>query len=81
MSTITLSCLVVGENPYNNAFNVKINRQKAVNELRKAIKKEQPMAFANVDSKDLKLWKVNIALEEENEKLKAEIQQLKGGSH
>jgi hypothetical protein len=68
MSTIILSCLVAGENPYNNAFNVKINRQEAVNELRKAIKEEQPQTFVNVDSKDLKLWKVDIPLDSENEK-------------
>ena len=67
MSTITLSCLVVGENPYENAFNVKINKTEAVSELRKAIKEE---IDDNVKAKDLKLWKVDISLEEENEKLK-----------
>ena len=67
MSTITLSCLVAGENPYENAFNVKINKTEAVSELRKAIKEE---IDDNVKAKDLKLWKVDISLEEENEKLK-----------
>ena len=50
MSTITLSCLVVGENPYENAFNVKINKTEAVSELRDAIKEKNTQAFANVDA-------------------------------
>ena len=64
MSTITLSCLVAGENPYENAFNVKINKTEAVSELRKAIKEE---IDDNVKAKDLKLWKVDIFLKEESE--------------
>jgi hypothetical protein len=69
MSTITLSCLVVGENPYENAFNVKVNKTETVSELKKPIKEENTQSFANVDAKDIKLWKVDISLEEENEKL------------
>ena len=67
MSTITLSCLVAGENPYENAFNVKVNKTEAVSELRDAIKEK---IDDNVKAKDLKLWKVDISFEEENEKLK-----------
>ena len=67
MSIITLSCLVVGENPYENAFNVNLNKTEAVSELRDAIKEK---IDDNVKAKDLKLWKVDISLEEENEKLK-----------
>ena len=70
MSTITLSCLVVGENPYENAFAVEIDTTKLVSFFRDAIKEKNTQAFANVDAKDLKLWKVDISLEEENEKLK-----------
>src|SRR5436305_5259472 len=70
MSIITLSCLVAGENPYDNAFNVKVNKTEAVSELRDAIKEKNTQAFANVDAKDIKLWKVDISLEEPNEKLK-----------
>ncbi|GET56065.1 hypothetical protein GLOIN_2v1769850 [Rhizophagus irregularis DAOM 181602=DAOM 197198] len=66
MSTITLSCLVVGENSYENAFNVKVNKTEAVSELKDAIKEK---IDDNVKAKDLKLWKVDISLEEENEKL------------
>ena len=69
MSTITLSCLVVGENPYENAFNVKINKTEAVSELRKTIKEEKAPEFDNFATDKLKLWKVDISLEEENEKL------------
>src|SRR6266496_2764371 len=69
MSTITLSCLVVGENPYENVFEVDIDNNKTVNRLKKAIKEEQLQTFANVDAKDLKLWKVDISLEKENKKL------------
>src|SRR4051794_25070402 len=71
MSTITLSCLVVGENPYENSFPVDIdtNKVKTVGHLKKAIKEENTQAFANVDAKDIKLWKVDIPFEEENKKL------------
>ncbi|RIA93591.1 hypothetical protein C1645_735445 [Glomus cerebriforme] len=43
------------------------NKTEAVSELRDAIKKK---IDDNVKIKDLKLWKVDISLEEENEKLK-----------
>ena len=69
MSTITLSCLVVGENPYENAFAVEIDTTKLVSFFKDAIKEKNTQAFANVDAKDIKLWKVDISLEEENEKL------------
>ena len=48
MSTITLSYSVVGKNPYENAFNIKINKTEAVSKLRKAIKKELYPKFENV---------------------------------
>ncbi|PKK55649.1 hypothetical protein RhiirC2_858940 [Rhizophagus irregularis] len=71
MSIITLSCLVAGENPYENAFNVKVNKTEAVSELKDVIKENQKPFFDNVAPKELKLWKVDISLEEENEKLTA----------
>ena len=67
MSTITLSCLVVSENPYKNAFAVEIDTTKLVSFFRDAIKEK---IDDNVKAKDLKLWKVDISFEEENEKLK-----------
>jgi len=68
MSTITLSCLVVGENPYDNSFPVDIdtNKVKTVGHLRDAIKEK---IDDNVKAKDLKLWKVDISFEKENKKL------------
>ena len=69
MSIITLSCLVAGENPYDNAFNVKVNKTEAVSELRDAIKENQKPFFDNIAPKELKLWKVDISLEKENKKL------------
>ena len=38
MSTITLSCLVVDENPYENVFEVDIVNNKTVNRLKDATK-------------------------------------------
>src|SRR6266542_3030139 len=69
MSIITLSCLVAGENPYDNAFNVKVNKTEAVSELRDAIKEKLHPKFENVTANDIKLWKVDISLEKENKKL------------
>ncbi|CAG8541901.1 9942_t:CDS:2 [Paraglomus occultum] len=64
MTTLTLSCLLMGDDPYANVFTVDIDDNKLVSHLKKAIKQEQPQTFANVDSKNLKLWKVNIPLDE-----------------
>ncbi|GBC45599.2 hypothetical protein GLOIN_2v1571020 [Rhizophagus irregularis DAOM 181602=DAOM 197198] len=58
MSIIILSCLVVGENPYDNAFNVKLNKTEAVSELRDAIKEK---IDDNVKAKDLMLWKEELS--------------------
>ncbi len=60
MSTITLSCLVVGENPYDNAFNVKVNKTEAVSELKDAIKEKKAPEFDNFATDKLKLWKVEL---------------------
>ncbi|GES84384.1 hypothetical protein GLOIN_2v1571020 [Rhizophagus clarus] len=73
MSTITLSCLVIGENPYENVFEVVFGKNLenvTVNRLKKAIKEEKAPEFDNYATDKLKLWKVDISLDEENEKLK-----------
>ncbi|RIA95855.1 hypothetical protein C1645_756528, partial [Glomus cerebriforme] len=44
-----------------SAFAIDIDREKLVSHLKKAIKAEQPQTFANVDAKDIKLWKVPIS--------------------
>ena len=61
MSTITLSCLVVGENPYENAFEVDIEKDKSISKLKEAIKEKKQNDFAGVDADKLKLWKVEIS--------------------
>ena len=85
MSTITLSCLVVGENPYENAFEVDIEINKSISKLRDAIKEKKQNDFANVDPDKLKLWKVDISLEENkklglvNTKINVNIKEELGG--
>ena len=68
MSTITLSCLVVGENSYDNSFSIDIdiNKVKTIGHHRDTIKEK---IDDNVKAKDLKLWKVNISFQKENKKL------------
>lgn len=53
------------ENRYENAFNVKVNKTEAVNELKEKIHK----LSLTLTPKDIKLWKINISLEEENDSL------------
>ncbi|RHZ70234.1 hypothetical protein Glove_274g2 [Diversispora epigaea] len=69
MDAITLNCLVKGDDPYENCFEIEINKTKTINALKKAIKGEQKNTFATIDAHQLKLWKVNISLSESNEKL------------
>ena len=61
MSTITLSCLVVGENPNENAFAVEIDTTKLVSFFKDVIKENQKPFFDNIAPKELKLWKVDIS--------------------
>ncbi|GBC09904.1 hypothetical protein RclHR1_00920022 [Rhizophagus clarus] len=57
--SITLFCLIKG-NTTVSAFEVVVEKDKSISHLKKVIKAEQPQTFANVDAKDLKLWKVII---------------------
>ena len=57
--SITLLCLIKG-NTLANAFPVDINKDQLVGHLKEAIKAKNVQTFANVDAKDLKLWKVAI---------------------
>jgi hypothetical protein len=66
MLTITLSCLVISKNPYEYAFAIEIDTAKLISFFRDIIKEK---IDNNIKAKDLKLWKVNIFFEEENEKL------------
>jgi Crinkler effector protein N-terminal domain len=55
----TLFCLVHGE-PTTNAFPVKIARTDTVGDLKKLIKSEKENDFHNIDANKLRLWSVNI---------------------
>ncbi len=57
--SITLLCLVKG-NTIANAFSVKISRDEPISELKKAIKAEKQNDFAGIDADKLRLWKVTI---------------------
>jgi len=64
--SITLLCLVKG-NTTANAFSVKISRDEPISELKKAIKAEKQNDFAGVDADKLKLWKVEIPGDRDNQ--------------
>ena len=57
--SITLLCLVKG-NTLANAFPVDINKDQLVGHLKKVIKAEKQNDFAGIDADRLKLWKVTI---------------------
>jgi len=54
----------VGENPYENAFEINIKINRSISKFKNAIKEK---IDDNVKAKDLKLWKVDIFLKEESE--------------
>jgi len=57
MNIMQLFCLVEGDS-LKNAFAVDINRNKLVAHLKDEIKQKNSNIFANIDAKDLQLWKV-----------------------
>ena len=56
---LTLLCLVKG-NTLANTCSIHINENNLVGDLKEAIKEKIVQTFANVNTKDLKLWKVKI---------------------
>ena len=56
---ITINCLVRDQST-QNAFAVDIDKTKLISHLKNEIKNANPNDFHNVDSRELKLWKVNI---------------------
>src|SRR5688572_330674 len=58
--SITLLCLVKG-NTLANAFPIHIDGNSLVGDLKEVIKAKNAQTFANVDAKDIKLWKVPIS--------------------
>ncbi|RHZ77748.1 hypothetical protein Glove_173g76 [Diversispora epigaea] len=69
MDTITLGCLVKGDDPYDNYFEVEINKTRAVSVLRELIKDKKKPNFDHLPADRLKLWKINVSLSKLNEKL------------
>ncbi|KAG0247934.1 hypothetical protein BG011_000705, partial [Mortierella polycephala] len=61
---ITLFCLVDGE---STSFPVEIESSKTIGDLKKAIKDDNAIAFADVDTKMLTLWKVSISVADDDD--------------
>lgn len=59
MHSIRLFCLVKGEGTMR-AFAITINKNETISDLKKKIRLDQPRAFTKTDSKDLRLWMVNV---------------------
>ncbi|CAG8498601.1 5919_t:CDS:2 [Ambispora leptoticha] len=57
MGTITLNCFVQNS---DETFSIEIERNKNINQLKKAIKEKKSAEFHSVDSEKLKIWKVQI---------------------
>ena len=57
--SITLFCLVKG-NTTANAFEVDIEKDKSISKLKEAIKAKKAPVFDNFPADELKLWKVTI---------------------
>src|ERR1051325_3948104 len=64
--SITLLCLVKG-NTLANAFPVDIDKDQLVGHLKKFIKEEKQNDFAGVDADKLKLWKVTISGDQDDQ--------------
>lgn len=80
MSEIMIFCLVLGD-AIEESFPVDFDKGITVGHLKKLIKEEKKNAFANIDSNELRLWKVDIpiGIENKNTKIFAEnINDYKG---
>ncbi|KAF9231409.1 hypothetical protein BU15DRAFT_56151 [Melanogaster broomeanus] len=73
--TITLNCLVLGENS-SNVFSVKIDKMENVALLKDLIKSKKPNAFRDVDADALVLWEAPKSLLCNDDALKATIKGL-----
>jgi len=61
--TITLFCLVAGDDPNDRTFPVEISKTDTIGKLKKLIKTEKQNDFADIDADKLTLWKVDISLD------------------
>ncbi|RIA90852.1 hypothetical protein C1645_768727 [Glomus cerebriforme] len=69
MSIITLFCLIQCDNPNKKTiFEVEIEKNKSISELKNIIKKKKHSNFANLGADELELWKVDIPFNEPNDK-------------
>ncbi|RHZ65133.1 hypothetical protein Glove_319g193 [Diversispora epigaea] len=57
------------DNPYENCFEVEIDKTRTVSALKELIKDKQKPNFDHLPANQLKLWKVNVSLLKSNEKL------------
>ncbi|KIJ13061.1 hypothetical protein PAXINDRAFT_100881 [Paxillus involutus ATCC 200175] len=76
-ATITLNCLVLGED-IRNVFPVEINETETVGALKELIKSERAIAFRDVDAYTLVLWKApeSLSCDGDNDAFKETIEGL-----
>src|SRR5215469_15469975 len=53
-------CNTFGD-PWRASFSVTISREETVDDLKKLIKNQKPIGFANIDASDLVLWKCSLS--------------------
>ncbi|KAG2337821.1 hypothetical protein BDR05DRAFT_847867, partial [Suillus weaverae] len=58
-----LNCIVLGNDP-SDIFPVNIAQTQTVGDLKKVIKEESKQQFNRIDAKSLKLWKVDLPVDE-----------------
>jgi hypothetical protein len=64
--SITLFCLVKGKTTAN-AFEVDIEKDKPISKLKEAIKAKKAPVFDNFPADELKLWKVPISVDQDDQ--------------
>ncbi|KAG0015174.1 hypothetical protein BGZ80_010005 [Entomortierella chlamydospora] len=63
-AALIIFCIVSGEKA-SNAFPIKIPSSETIGEFKKAVKREKPSAFTNIEASDLVIWRVSIFIDEE----------------
>ncbi|PKY58869.1 hypothetical protein RhiirA4_481145 [Rhizophagus irregularis] len=72
-SIISLICLLEGDT-FANAFEIDIEKNNSICKLKEIIKKKNAQTFANIDAKDIRLWKVNIPDDREDQLINLSLQ-------
>ena len=65
--SFTFACIIYDDISAADAFVVRIGKNKLVDELKEAIKEEIKSAFVNISARDLRLWKIEIPDDNEEE--------------